>query len=190
MTTRTATLTKLGWIDNGTPSTTKPAARYPYDAVPEPAAESPLRDTIRLEPAFTPWLPAFAPWLPAVEVRISNATLPDGYASLEKTQWVTAEVGAAAVRFFQNTADVLPGEPFIYGSKTGALVAEFQSVNGALTTVISPNSTTLFAVKKDEPEDPIQITVRRGSNRLREDLKNIAQALAGTHGKMGSTSQR
>ncbi|WP_316202830.1 MULTISPECIES: hypothetical protein [unclassified Bradyrhizobium] len=137
--------------------------------------------TVTIGPTFIPWFPAFADWLPAVERRIAAATCPAGYAELAPSAWISEEVGAAARRFFQNAADLLPSEPFIYGSKNGALIAECSAANGALTTVISPTSTTLFAVKKDDPEEPIEIVVKRDSNRLREELKDVAQALTGAH---------
>jgi hypothetical protein len=190
MPTRTASPTKLNVFDNGTEATTKPVVRYPSADIAQPAPETLTQEAVRLDPAYVPYFLAVTPWLTAVEQRICNATLPEGYATLEKTEWVSQEVGAAAIRFFQNAADILPGEPFIYASRAGALVAEFAAANGALTTIISPDYTTLFAVKKDQPEDPVQINVKQGSNRLREDLKNISQAITVSHGKMGSTKHR
>lgn len=146
---------------------------------------------VTLGPVYEPWFPAFTGWLPAVEQRINGATLPDGYGTLTKSEWVSEAVGSAAIRFFQNAADVLPSEPFIYGSKSGALVAEFSTSNGALTTIIAPDVTTLFAVRNDQPEKPIQISIQRGSNRLREDVKNISRTLsASSDGQMGSSSGR
>jgi hypothetical protein len=144
---------------------------------------------IRMDPPYVPNVEPVATWLGAIEKRISDATRPEGYQIMEPTQWVTEEVGAAARRFFQSTADILPSEPYLYASLSGALVAEFQTPNGALTTIISPNATTLFAVTSDDPETPIEVTVKRGSNRLREDLKPIAQALS-SHGEVGSSNRR
>jgi hypothetical protein len=177
----TATRTTLEWISTAEPISVGATIgnSLPANHVVAPAAA----ESIKLDPAFTPWFPAFAPWLAAVERRISAATLPDGYQGMEQSSWISEEVGAAAIRFFQNAADILPSEPFIYGSKSGALVAEFAAANGALTTVISPNVTTFFAATKNDPEDPIQVTVRKGSNRLREELRGIAQALTGTNGQ-------
>lgn len=147
-------------------------------------------NSITLGPRYEPWFPSFSTWLSAVEKRINAATLPDGYAILESTQWISQEVSTAAIRFFQHTADVLPSEPFIYGSKKGALVAEFAAEGGALTTVIAPNRTALFAVKNGSPDEPIEVIVERGSNRLREEVKEIAQALSGTHGEeMGGSGR-
>ena len=127
------------------------------------------------------------PWLPSVERRIGDSIIPSEYESLVSGEWLHEEVGLAAIRFFQNTADLLPGEPFIYASQTGALVAEFGATRGALTTVISPESVILFGVNVDNPATPIGITVKRGSNRLREDVKEVVQTLAGAHGQMGTT---
>jgi hypothetical protein len=142
---------------------------------------------VRLEPPYQLNVSPFTPWLPAVERRIEKSIVPKEYESSGSGEWLREDVGQSAIRFFQNTADILPGEPFIYASQTGALVAEFTAPTGTLTTVISPASIILFAAKADEPNAPIQRTVKRGSNRLREDLKEIIQTLAGSHGQMGPT---
>jgi hypothetical protein len=143
---------------------------------------------IRLDSPYLLNISPVTPWLSSVERRIEDSIVPIEYEGLSPTQWLREEVGQAAIRFFQNTADVLPVEPFLYGSQTGALVAEFVAKRGTLTTVVSPNTVIVFAVKADEPDTPVQVTLKRGSNLLREELQEIVKALAGPHGQMGSTS--
>jgi hypothetical protein len=155
------------------------AARWAY--------QNTMPMTVKLEPPYQLNISPYTPWLAAVERRIEKSIVPKEYESLGSGEWLREEVGQSAIRFFQNTADILPGEPFIYASQTGALVAEFTAPTGALTTVVSPTSIILFAAKADELNAPVQRTVKRGSNRLREDLKEIVQTLAGSHGQMGPT---
>jgi hypothetical protein len=127
-------------------------------------------------------------WLPLVERRIEDSKIPKEYEPLEPAEWLSEDVANAALRFFQNTADILPSEPYLYASKQGALVAEFTTGSGALTTIISPDSVVLFAVNAKESDKPIETTFRRGSNRVREDLRDIVRRLAGSsHGPMEST---
>jgi hypothetical protein len=156
------------------------------------AARRAFRSTLplsaRLEPPYVVGISPTAPWLPRVERRIESSTLPKEYEGLVSTEWLREEVGQAAIRFFQNTADVLPGEPYIYASQSGALVAEFSASNGSLTTVISPSTITLFGVKANQPDAPMQVTLRRGSNSVREDLKVIVHAITGSHGQMGAAT--
>jgi hypothetical protein len=156
------------------------AARWAY--------QNTMPMTVELEPPYLLNISPVTPWLPTVERQIENSILPTEYESLDSGEWLHEEIGQSAIRFFQNTADILPGEPFIYASQTGALVAEFNAPTGALTTVISPTTIILFAAKADEPNAPIQRTLQRGSNRVREDLKEIIQTLTGSHGQMGPTS--
>jgi hypothetical protein len=152
------------------------------------AFQNSIASVVRLEAPYTLNISPSTSWLASVERRIENSTIPNEYkARTSSTEWLSEEVGQAAIRFFQNAADLLPGEPFIYGSRGGALVAEFEADNGVLTTVISPDATILFAVKTDEPDAPVEKTLRRGSNRLREEVKEIARLLSDSHGHMGPT---
>lgn len=146
--------------------------RYAYDVA------------VMVNPQFVNILPA-TPWLPSVERRITDSVVPAEYQEESTPEWLTEEVAQAAVRFFQNTADVLPGEPHLYASKTGALVAEFETPTGALTTVVSPETTILFGVRANQPNSPFEVTIRRGSNRLREDVEAVTRRIYGPHGPMG-----
>lgn len=153
---------------------------------------------VTLDPPYELNIPPVTAWLPSVERRIEYSIIPkefenvrsgqvDFKTAIEPAEWLREDVGNSAVRFFQSAADLLPSEPFIYASQSGALVAEFQTPAGALTTVISLNNIILFAVKTDEPSAPIQVTSNRGTNRLREELREVVRTITGSHGKMGST---
>jgi hypothetical protein len=122
-----------------------------------------------------------------VEKRIENSVLPMEYEAglAHEGEWLREEVGRSAIRFFQHTADILPSEPFIYASQTGALIAEFDTPAGALTTIISPTSIILFAASNTTPDAPIETTLTSGTNRLREEVKDVVHALMVPHGQMG-----
>ena len=140
----------------------------------------------RLGSSYVVNIEPFTSWLSSVERRIKDSIVPKEYETTLSTEWLREEVGQAAIRFFQNAADILPGEPFLYASQTGALVAEFNSPRGALTAVISPNAITLFAVKADDPDGPVEMTLRRGAIQLREDVRLSVRALTGPNGQMGT----
>ena len=139
---------------------------------------------VRLEPPYLLNMSPTSPWLPSVERRIENSIIPKEYEYLGSSEWLQEDVGQSALRFFQSTADLLPGEPFIYASQSGALVAEFKSPVGTLTTIISPSTIIFFATKANQPDGPIERTLNRGTNRLREEVKEIVQKLLVSHGQM------
>lgn len=160
------------------------------------AAAKAFRDrslaTISVEP-YTAHIGANVPWLPKVERRIQDSILPNEYKeivshdnSISSQEWLDEDVAQAAINFFELAADALPGEPHLYASKGGALVAEFESSLGTLTSVISPSAIILFAVKSSDPNSPIEIALQRGSNRMVEELRSLKKVLAGTHGQVES----
>jgi hypothetical protein len=92
--------------------------------------------------ASSNWPPAlqgptrFRPtWLPVVERRIRDSIARLGWTDdTDEGRWLSWATAEAARIFFDTAADVLPGEPYIYSSKQGDLVAEFQDERGTLTT--------------------------------------------------------
>jgi hypothetical protein len=98
-----------------------------------------------IEP-YTLYLTAPNSWLPIVESRIRGSVFPDGYEHEPSTEWLSERAANAAISFFRNGADLLPTEPHIYGTKSGDLVAEFETANGSMTSVVSDKQTILFAV--------------------------------------------
>jgi hypothetical protein len=145
-------------------------------------------DEVRVEP-YILYLSAPNSWLPLVESRIRGSVLPDEYESKPSTEWLSEGAANAAIAFFRDGADLLPAEPHIYGTKSGDLVAEFETANGRITGVVSGEQTILFAVLTTNPHKPIQTIIRRGSNRFRDELRSITTKLAAasSHGKMEST---
>ena len=63
--------------------------------------------------------------------------------------------------------------------------AEFESPAGHMTSVVSKGETTLFAVRTDNRDTPLQHVICRGSNHYRDELLSFIKKLtAGCHGKM------
>ena len=65
------------------------------------------------------------------------------------------------MRLFEAASDVLPGEPYIYSSVDGDLVAEFKDSYGRLTTIIGPTFTIGFAVVGREILKEVRSTAPR-----------------------------
>ena len=85
--------------------------------------------------SYTPHLNAAVGWLPVVGSRIRNSLAPVGTEPSE--EWLDNSSANAALQFFNTTADLLPGEPYIYATHSGDLVAEFEAETANLTAVIS-----------------------------------------------------
>jgi hypothetical protein len=135
---------------------------------------------------YKPYLTAPSNWLSHVESRIRESIMPYESDEYEPAEWLTAEAAMAAIGFFQSSVDDLPGEPHIYATNKGDLVAEFESPNGTLTSVVTEQRTILFAVTNENPEAPIEKVIRRGSNTFHDELRSVTKHLRGTHGKMES----
>jgi hypothetical protein len=95
-------------------------------------------------------------------------------------RWLTREAAETAWEFFKVTSDLLPGEPYIYGSQKGDLVAEFNAARGTLTCIITPRFNLLFAVVGSIP---IEKTIARENNNssLRSELMQITELLRTEH---------
>jgi hypothetical protein len=87
-----------------------------------------------------------AGWLSAVKRRIASSVMPPGREAENQGQWLPEETVQAALLFFETVSDMLPGEPYIYSSKTKDLVAEFKTAQGRLTAIISPDFVRTFAL--------------------------------------------
>jgi hypothetical protein len=102
---------------------------------------SETRDSLILGP--TPLEPS---WLENIQRYIDESVIPDTCRAENDGRWLNQEIAIAARDFFQKTAELLPGEPFIYSSKSGDLVAEFKDKHGTMTTIVSSTFVLLFAV--------------------------------------------
>jgi hypothetical protein len=126
--------------------------------------------------AYIPRLATANGWLAIVEERIRASIRPDEEDGGESTEWLNRYAADAAINFFRNVADLLPAEPHIAATRSGDLVAEFETATCSLTSVVSDRETILFGVRKAE-RSPVHAVIRRGSNRLREEVKTFTRAL-------------
>ncbi len=130
-------------------------------------------------------------WLSAVEQRIRASTRFNLAASVSRGEadghWLTKEVADAAIAFFRKSADLLPGEPYIYSSRQGELIAEFGSRDETLTGVISSEWVILFANVRGTPVERTLRPQEIGATALRAAVRDIDDMLrAGHHGKVGA----
>lgn len=144
----------------------EPAVRQPSDNRPD----------ILVGPTPIP-----ADWLTAVERRIWNSINPHDVDSVNDGRWLRATIATGAMSLFQRTSDVLPGEPFIYSSRKGDLVAEFSVAHGTMTNIVSQTTVTVFAVVDGVS---VEKWLDLGStNTLREELRELTKMLhTGWHG--------
>ena len=134
---------------------------------------------------LSPCHPAEAPWFHIIERRITRSALPD-INTKNDGRWLTLDVAEAAWDFFKMTSDLLPGEPYIYGSQKGDLVAEFTAAHGTLTSITTPRFTLLFAVVDGIPIEK-RIPRESSNSVLRSELKKLAELLrTGKHGTLGT----
>ena len=133
-------------------------------------------------------IPIAAAWLPDVSRRIKDSVVPEGRQFENEGQWLSSGIAISATAFFQLTSDVLPGEPHIYSSLGGDLVAEFSGTHGVMSAVISPTRLVALVVVDDRPiEKNIDWSSIR-ADALRKELREITLMLRdGEYGsKMGA----
>jgi hypothetical protein len=134
---------------------------------------------------YTPDLPFPNSWLPVVESRIRASVMPADSDGLPFGEWLTEDAARAAIAFLRAGQDVLPTEPHIYGTEDGDFVAEFELPEGRMTSIVSDDETTLFAVHSDCRAAPLHDVIHRGSNQYRDQLASFTKNFrAGTHGQM------
>jgi hypothetical protein len=137
--------------------------------------------------AYTPVLSTANAWLAIVEERIRASIRPDEQEGEESTEWLNRYAADAAISFFRNVVDLLPTEPHIAATRSGDLVAEFETPACSMTSVVSDNETILFGICKAD-RSPIHTVIRRGSNQLREEVKTFTRELNSvSHGNMGAS---
>lgn len=154
--------------------------------VPAPPETASSSDDVRIA-EYTPMLAVANAWLAVVEARIRASIKPDGQDDEESTEWLSCYAADAAISFFRNAADLLPIEPHIAATRGGDLVAEFEVPNCSMTSVVSDHETVLFGVCEHD-RSPIHTTIRRGSNRLREEVRSFTDQLGvKSHGNVATT---
>jgi len=123
-------------------------------------------------------------WFASVQMRLRRSVKPNSRADNDP-EWISQEVADAGNAFFEKTADILPGEPFIYRSSLGDLVAEFRTERGAMTTVVSPGFLLLFAVIDGKP---IERQVPESGD-VRAELQELSSQLRmDQHGAMDTAA--
>jgi hypothetical protein len=143
-------------------------------AEPNVPFSSPL--TVPSADVFGPH-PAPAAWLQAVERRIRNSVLPLGHEHENDGRWLSSDIATTATAFFELASDVLPGEPHIYSSLGGDLVAEFSGPRGVMNAVISAKLFVALAVVDGEPKE-LKIDLAAASPKtVRDALKAITERL-------------
>ena len=124
-------------------------------------------------------------WLEATQAVIRSSSAVGFVAPTESDRWLTEDVANAASDFFAETADLLPGEPHVYKSTEGDLVADFVTPNGKLTSIISPVFVLLFASSGN-----MKVSKRiEQYSQLRFELSQIVRPLLTAHHGSVDTSQ-
>ena len=111
-------------------------------------------------------------WLEKTRAAIQNSLAPSPQV-VGDGRWLSQTVVNAATDFLDATADVLPGEPYIYSSREGDLVAEFEAEHGTLTSIVSPDFVLLFAVIDGTPVHR-QVDDHRS---VREEVQQLTRRL-------------
>ncbi|WP_338466396.1 hypothetical protein RXV95_12640 [Novosphingobium sp. ZN18A2] len=133
--------------------------------------------------AYLPTLNGPIAWLPAVEAAIAASVPEEMNHDENEGQWLDADSAHNAIYFLKNTADLFPGYPSIYGTPLGDFVAEFESGAATLTSVVTPDKTLLVGVCLSNPDEQVQSIIPRGSNRLRDAVREFTKKLAEVHGE-------
>lgn len=125
--------------------------------------------------------PTPARWLADVERRIRDSIVPENHIDDNDGRWINLDVANSAIQFFRQASELLPGEPFIYSSGSGDLVAEFKARFGMMTSVVMTDK-FLAMVVMDGQSEPI--TVKLGSateSELKRELKPLTDFLTTGH---------
>jgi hypothetical protein len=122
-------------------------------------------------------LPVPADWLATVERRIRNSIVPTEHAGENDGRWLRYEVANAAIQFFRQASSLLPGEPFIYSSTSGDLVAEFKSTYGLMTSVVTADKVLAVAMVHGHPEHVSVNLSNANDSDLRRELMPMADLL-------------
>jgi hypothetical protein len=89
-------------------------------------------------------------WYSDVERRLRDSIASQDVSASHDGRWLSWMTAEAARRFFDAAADVLPGEPYMYSSAHGDLVAEFELSDARVTAIVSPSFLILFGSRDGE----------------------------------------
>lgn len=121
--------------------------------------------------------PVPAAWLADVERRIRNSVVPTEHVLDNDGRWISLEVANSAIQFFRQASAVLPGEPFIYSSNSGDLVAEFKALHGLMTSVVTVGKLMAVAIVDGQAQQVNVDLTTATEGELRRELKPIAEYL-------------
>jgi hypothetical protein len=121
-----------------------------------------------------------AEWLNGIQQRIIASVPTEGYPVKGNTAWLDQQVARAALEFFKSTSTVLPGEPYIYSSGAGDLVAEFSALRGKMTCLISSKFVLLYAIAGDEVIEKAFLRGQVNADKLRSEILAVRNLLSET----------
>jgi hypothetical protein len=128
--------------------------------------------------------PLGASWLGAVQRRLNASIGIEG--TISDGTWLPRDVVTAANNFFDATSSLLPSEPYLYSSRAGNLVAEFENKLGRMTLILSKDTAVALAsVGKERIQKRIDLAGVTPA-RLRSDISGITDRLRTTHGSVGT----
>lgn len=120
-------------------------------------------------------------WLESTKKHIRESIAPFGQEISDDGRWLRQESASTAIDFFEAVGDLLPGNPYLYGSTKGDVVAEFEGDSYSLTVVITTDFALMFAVQDGAPiEKKIEFMLD-----YRKELERFSQRLS--VGRYGST---
>jgi hypothetical protein len=136
-------------------------------------------------------LPSFAPppaaWLGAIQRRLNASIGVEGAGERRDGSSLTKEVVSNANSFFEATSNLFPSEPYLYGSRSGDLIAEFESDVGQMTVVVTSRNLIAFAVVGNETVKKQLAIVPFASAAIRREIAELASRLgSGRYGSMDS----
>lgn len=133
--------------------------------------------------------PLATDWLASIQRQVWESIGDADKVNSGDGQWLSVEAANTVMRFFRLAADALPGEPFIYKSSAGDLVAEFKAKHGMLTSVVSGSNLMIYPVVDGKLQGENRFDLQTTSaGALQSALRPITLVLcAGDHGEAVGT---
>jgi hypothetical protein len=122
-----------------------------------------------------------APWLGAVQRRLNASIGLEGIEGRNDGAWLIKEVVSNANSVFDAASNLFPSEPYLYGSRAGDLVAEFEGKEGRMTMVVTKEALITFAVAGKK-------TIRRQMKLIPFTPADIRRGVADIANSLGSGS--
>jgi hypothetical protein len=128
-----------------------------------------------------------AQWLSAVERRLQDSVGVAEFESLRDGRSLSINIVTRGKVFFQMTSDLLPGEPYVYSSLRGDLVADFRKQGATLTYIVAPESlTALLAMDGNITRELIDLE-SSNQGEVRKQVQILTKRFrSGENGSVGS----